>query len=76
MDGDYRDDFVNEDLGLPNGLTIDFDNEELCWADAGTHRIECIGLDGNGRRVVHSIADYPFGLTNFGNSLYWTDWDK
>lgn len=48
----------------------------MCWADAGTHRIECIGLDGNGRRVVYENAEYPFGLTNYGDNLYWTDWDN
>lgn len=35
MDGTERSVLVKEDLGLPNGLTLDADNQQLCWADAG-----------------------------------------
>lgn len=35
MDGTERSVLVEEDLGLPNGLTLDADNQQLCWADAG-----------------------------------------
>lgn len=38
MDGTERVVLVKDDLGLPNGLTFDTDNQQLCWADAGeTH---------------------------------------
>ncbi len=38
MDGTERIVLVKDDLGLPNGLTFDPDNQQLCWADAGeTH---------------------------------------
>lgn len=35
MDGTDRAVLVKDDLGLPNGLTFDHDNQQLCWADAG-----------------------------------------
>lgn len=35
MDGTERTVLVKDDLGLPNGLTFDPDNQLLCWADAG-----------------------------------------
>lgn len=35
MDGTDRTVLVKDDLGLPNGLTFDPDNQQLCWADAG-----------------------------------------
>lgn len=35
MDGTDRSVLVKDDLGLPNGLTFDNDNQQLCWADAG-----------------------------------------
>lgn len=35
MDGTDRTVLVKDDLGLPNGLTFDLDNQQLCWADAG-----------------------------------------
>lgn len=36
MDGSNRRVLVQNDLGLPNGLTYDFQSSLLCWADAGT----------------------------------------
>lgn len=40
MDGsDRRTDFITTGLQLPNSLTVNFEMEELCWADAGVHRI-------------------------------------
>lgn len=56
MDGTDRTVLVKDDLGLPNGLTFDHDNQQLCWADAGesskTDRVvvdrvcsqSCVGL--------------------------------
>lgn len=35
MDGTDRSVLVKDDLGLPNALTFDSDNQQLCWADAG-----------------------------------------
>lgn len=35
MDGSDRAVLVDEALGLPNGLTLDPDTNQLCWADAG-----------------------------------------
>lgn len=35
MDGSGRAVFLDEDLIMPNGLTIDLVSQLLCWADAG-----------------------------------------
>ena len=35
MDGTQRRVLVEERLGLPNGLTIDFGSHHICWVDAG-----------------------------------------
>lgn len=59
LDGSGRSVLVSTDLGLPNNLAIDYDRNDLCWTDAGLHRIECIDLYGNSRRIVHT----PTGLT-------------
>ena len=40
MDGSERRVLVSEDLGLPNGLTMDFEYQQLCWADAGMCHVE------------------------------------
>lgn len=75
LDGSNRRKLVERDIMLPNSLVIDYDLENLCWADAGTHKIECVNLDGNGRRVVMTEARYPFGLTILGQDFYYTDWN-
>jgi nidogen (entactin) len=37
MDGSNRKVLIEERLGLPNGLTIDFGSHHVCWVDAGTY---------------------------------------
>jgi len=68
--------FVKTSLKLPNSLTIDYDRDEICWADAGVFKIECIGVDGDNRRVIVSDVKYPFGLTYYDQQLFWTDWKE
>lgn len=74
MDGSGRSIFVQEGLQLPNSLAIDFGRNELCWADAGTKTIECMGIHTNFRRTVVSECSYPFGLAISESHYYWTDW--
>ncbi|KAK7069005.1 Calcium ion binding [Halocaridina rubra] len=75
LDGSRRRKLVERDVLLPNSLAVDYDTETLCWADAGTHKIECVDLDGSGRRTVMEEANYPFGLTILGQNFYYTDWN-
>lgn len=39
MDGTNRRILVQDDLGLPNGLTFDAFSSQLCWVDAGDARL-------------------------------------
>ncbi|XP_035205649.1 nidogen-1-like [Stegodyphus dumicola] len=75
MDGTGRKELVNDNLGLPNMVVIDFTRNNLCWTDSGLKRIECIGLNGQGRRLVYTPAAYPFGIAIHENYIYWTDWE-
>ncbi|KAJ8309420.1 hypothetical protein KUTeg_014294 [Tegillarca granosa] len=75
MDGTNRKTFVEIDsAGLPNGLTLDYQTQQICWGDAGVRRIECVRSDGVGRRIITDEAPYPFDVAVFENSIYWTDW--
>ncbi|WKY13835.1 hypothetical protein Q1695_004571 [Nippostrongylus brasiliensis] len=75
MDGKNNRVFLNDDIHLPNGITILPNRRELCWVDAGNRRLSCIGLDGQNRRVVYASLQYPFGLTHNNEAkFYWTDW--
>lgn len=76
MDGTNRKVFVDSDLSLPNGLTLDLYSSQVCWGDAGSRKVECVHEDGVGRITLTDSAPYPFGITYQGNSVYWTDWSQ
>lgn len=75
MDGTHRDVFVNNDTLWPNGLTIDYVGKKLYWCDAYLDKIEMIGLDGQGRKVIYfdKKLDHPSSLAYYNNTLYWTE---
>ena len=64
---------VSKDIKWVNGLSIDFDDERLYWADAYYDKIESSNLDGNYRKVL-TTAYHPFAITVHGHYIYWTDW--
>lgn len=43
---------VHTDVAWPNGLSVDWQDEELYWTDAKANVIEAIGLNGYNRRIV------------------------
>lgn len=51
LDGSNRKALVKDDIGWPNGLTIDYPARRLYWVDAKIKSIFSIQLDGNDRRV-------------------------
>ncbi|XP_047002161.1 nidogen isoform X1 [Schistocerca americana] len=76
MDGSDRQTFLEgPSVQLPNSLAIDFERDELCWADAGTKSIACIGISTSQQRTIVANASYPFGLTISPDNYYWTDWN-
>jgi len=76
MDGSERKTIVNSDIELPNGLTIDYQEKHICWADAGNKYVECISYDGFGRRVIYKSTSKPFGIVYANDIFYWTDWSE
>ncbi|XP_029312925.1 LOW QUALITY PROTEIN: nidogen-1-like [Cottoperca gobio] len=76
MDGTDRVVLVKDDLGLPNGLTFDLEDQQLCWADAGTRKVECMDPHRRLRRQIVEGIQYPFALVAFGKNLYYTDWRR
>ncbi|XP_022790332.1 fibrillin-1-like isoform X2 [Stylophora pistillata] len=74
MDGTDRRILVNSPLSLPNGLTIVHSTNELCYSDAGMWAISCVNLGDLSMRKAYNPAPYPFGITNFNRTLFWTDW--
>uniref|UniRef100_A0A3Q2Q3X8 Low-density lipoprotein receptor-related protein 2 n=1 Tax=Fundulus heteroclitus TaxID=8078 RepID=A0A3Q2Q3X8_FUNHE len=75
LGGNFRTEIVNSSLVWPNGLTLDYEEERLYWADASLQKIERSSLSGANREVIVSTAIYPFAMTMFGQFIYWTDWN-
>jgi hypothetical protein len=70
-------DFITTDLGVPEGLALDWINRKLFWSDAGRATINVIKLDGTRRRALIAIPEEkPRALVvdPADNRLYWTDW--
>ncbi|XP_076088432.1 low-density lipoprotein receptor-related protein 2-like [Mytilus galloprovincialis] len=74
MAGNQRKVIVSTDLGWPNGLSVDYDEDMIYWADALRDRIERSTLDGRYREVIVQSTVHPFSMTVFGHHVYWTDW--
>ena len=78
MNGDLksRQVIVSENVGWPNGLTIDYTLNRIWWTDARRDIIESADLNGNHRRVILKSANqaHPFGISVFLDNMYWTDW--
>ncbi|KAM9759324.1 low-density lipoprotein receptor-related protein 1-like isoform 2-T2 [Menidia menidia] len=76
MDGTNRSTIIQDKITWPNGLTLDFVNDRIYWADAREDYIAFASLDGSNRHTVLT-QDIPhiFAMTLFEEYIYWTDWE-
>ncbi|XP_025940300.1 low-density lipoprotein receptor-related protein 2 [Apteryx rowi] len=74
LGGNFRTPIVSTNLVWPNGLTLDYEEQQLYWADASLQKIERCTLTGTNREVIVSTALHPFAMTLFDQHIYWTDW--
>ncbi|XP_016109861.1 low-density lipoprotein receptor-related protein 1-like [Sinocyclocheilus grahami] len=76
MDGTDRHIIIQDKITWPNGLTLDFINDRIYWADAREDYIAFSSLDGSNRHIVLN-QDIPhiFAMTLFEEYIYWTDWE-
>ncbi|XP_078453259.1 low-density lipoprotein receptor-related protein 6-like [Lampetra planeri] len=75
MDGSVRVTLLGN-MGRANGLTIDYAERRLYWADLDTNLIESSNMLGTGREVIAQDLPHPFGLTQYRDHIYWTDWSR
>ncbi|XP_064097645.1 low-density lipoprotein receptor-related protein 6-like [Macrobrachium nipponense] len=67
---------VSKEIYWPNGLTVDYGQQVIYWADARLSYIASVDFEGNSRTlVVQGKLPHPFALTYFNHTLYWTDWE-
>ncbi|TTJ07848.1 Low-density lipoprotein receptor-related protein 5 [Bagarius yarrelli] len=65
-------------VGRANGLTIDYMDQRLYWTDLDTCMIESTNMQGVcsvQREIVADDLPHPFGLTQYRDFIYWTDWN-
>ena len=70
---------VDKNIHWPNGLTIDYADNKIYWADAKEKYIASCDYDGGNHREVvagEKILSHPFALTLSDRTLYWTDWQE
>ncbi|XP_015208455.1 low-density lipoprotein receptor-related protein 6 isoform X1 [Lepisosteus oculatus] len=75
MDGTGRITLV-PNVGRANGLTIDYAERRLYWTDLDTTLIESSNMLGQEREVIADDLPHPFGLTQYQDYIYWTDWSQ
>uniref|UniRef100_A0A8C5RBH8 EGF-like domain-containing protein n=1 Tax=Leptobrachium leishanense TaxID=445787 RepID=A0A8C5RBH8_9ANUR len=76
MDGKNKTAIITTKLEWPNGVTIDYTNDKLYWADAHLNYIEFSDLEGRHRHAVYSgNLPHPYAITVFEDFVYWTDWN-
>ena len=64
----------DRDIGWPNGLAIDFDDDYIYWTDAKMDTIERMKLDGSAREIFISNLRHPFGLALNKDRIFFSDW--
>lgn len=76
-DPSTREVIVDQNIFWPNGLTLDYDRQQLYWVDGRLLCLKCVGYDGSKvETVLESISKYPYALTFFNHRLFWTDWKE
>ncbi|XP_077986933.1 low-density lipoprotein receptor-related protein 2-like [Glandiceps talaboti] len=74
MDGSDRHILIDSQLGWPNGMCLDYQQDRLYWIDAYTDSIESVNLVGGDRKSLVTNLDHPFSLTIINDKMYWSDW--
>ncbi|XP_047465711.1 low-density lipoprotein receptor-related protein 2 [Mugil cephalus] len=76
LGGNFRTVIINSSLTTPNGLSLDYEERMLYWADASLDKIERATLTGENRQVILQGVQYPFAMTVFEQDIFWTDWTE
>ncbi|XP_011296947.1 low-density lipoprotein receptor-related protein 4 isoform X1 [Fopius arisanus] len=76
LDGTNKKAIITSNLYYPNGLSIDYEKRKLYWADSVKDRIEMSDLNGNYRIQLVPRAERPYGLSQYGEFIYWAGWDQ
>jgi len=59
-----------------SSLTIDYSQRRLYWLRADCKCIESSDMSGDNRQLLVTGLEQPFGIVQYSNQLYWTDWKR
>ncbi|XP_014255223.1 low-density lipoprotein receptor-related protein 4 [Cimex lectularius] len=76
LDGSYRKIIHGTELGIPNGLAIDYQLNKIFWSDSLNNKIEVSDLNGRNRMLLIPKTSHPIGLTLYGEHIIWADFHK
>ncbi|ETE65023.1 Low-density lipoprotein receptor-related protein 4, partial [Ophiophagus hannah] len=74
MDGSNKEVLIDDEIGWPTSIAIDFLSWRIFWSDDKFHSIGSAFLDGSDMKIfqlaeIHS----PFSVSIFEDYIYWTD---
>lgn len=73
MDGKSRMVLHNTSLSNTYAITIDYENQELYWADFTLNKIEKSDTNGSNRVTLTSSVRNPFPIIYYNGRLFWGD---
>ncbi|XP_074659791.1 low-density lipoprotein receptor-related protein 6-like [Tubulanus polymorphus] len=77
LDGSHRVVLIEIIGGKAIGLTIDYSERRIYWADLDAKVIESSDMNGGDRkRVIPGELLSPRGLTQYDDYIFWTDWES
>lgn len=73
LDGTHRWTIV---AGVPHvtSLTIDYSQHRLYWLRVSCNCIESSDISGSDRQLLVTGLVQPFGIAQYSDQVYWTDW--
>ena len=73
MNGENRKILVRN-IGKPSGLTLDYEQQHIYWADIIQHTIERVDFSGQNKVKLLKSVPHPYGLTMYSKFVYFSDW--
>ena len=57
------DDIITDDLGIVDGLAVEWESNLIYWTDYSKHRVEVASLDGSLRKLLFTEeVEHPRGI--------------
>jgi len=75
LDGVHRQTVVAE-VPHVSSLTIDYSRHRLYWLSVDCNCIESSSMSGDQRQLLVTGLQQPFGIAQYSDRVYWTDWRR